>query len=104
MVVSAATASTSFTTDVTGQNFDNGAFQVIWTSYVGASASVRLQASIDGSNFSNLTVNPTTLSTGSSSILYNITDAGYPVYRVLYDAGTTTAGTLDVWVSRKSRR
>lgn len=104
-IVSGATASVSFTTTVDVQNHDIGAFQVVWNSLSHNTATFRLQATIAGDpHFSNLTTNPTTMTSGTSSQLYDLTNAGYRTVICEYKANGTTTGTIDCWIVRKSRR
>lgn len=104
-IVSAATASVSFTTTVDVQNHDIGSFQVVWNSLSHNTAEFRLKATIAGDpHFSNLTTNPTTMTSGTSSQLYDMWNTGYRTVLCEYKANGTTSGTIDVWVTRKSRR
>lgn len=103
-IASAMTASASFTTDFTFRNFDNGAVQVVWAGVDTNVGTFRLQCSVNGTDFSNLTTIATTMTTASSSQVFNITDAGYDVIRCVYAAVSNTVGTVDVFINRKSRR
>lgn len=86
-------------------NHDIGACQVVWNSLSHNTATFRLRATIAGDpHFSNLTTNPTTMTSGTSSQLYDFTNKGYRAYEAVYAANGTTSGTIDVWLCRKSRR
>lgn len=104
-IVSAVSAPRSFTTLIPQFiNNDNGAIQVIWTNLTHANATFKLKATLDGTNFSDLLSTFVTLVSGSSSALYNFTDAGYATVQAVYDAGSNTTGTIDVWVCTKARQ
>lgn len=104
-VVSAAPAAASFTTDIPVINFDNGAVQVVWSGVNGTASTFRLMGSANnGVDFSNLTASATTLNTTASSQLFAITDEGYTTIRCVYVAATSTVGSIDVWVNKKSRK
>ncbi len=103
-VVSAAGAATSFTTDITINNFDNGSVQVVWAGIDGVASTFKLQGSINGTDFSDVSAGATTMNTAASSVLYDITHAGYQWLRCVYVAATSTTGTINVWVEKKSNR
>lgn len=107
-VVSAASAGKTFVVDTTIQNYDNCAFQFAWTGVTGTAGFVQLYGSIDGSNFSTFPVatgnNPATLTTSTSSYLFNISDASYNWVRTEYQPGGNATGTVNLFTTRKSRK
>ena len=58
-----------------------------------ADSTVVVQGSVDGSIFVN-TATPTVLASGSSNIALSITDATYKYFRLFFDHGTNSAGTI----------
>lgn len=103
-IASAAAAATSFTTSVVMQNADMASVQVSWSGHNAGGATFHLAGSIDEVNYSSLTSSVITLTSGSSSQLYNIFDIGYTSLKAVYVASAATTGTVDVWVSTKGRR
>lgn len=103
-IVSAASAGKTFTADITFQNFDNGSIQVTWTGVTGTAGFITIYGSNDLSNFSTLTASPSTMLTSTSSYLFNITDAGYNWVRAEYQPSGNATGTVNVYLTRKSRR
>jgi hypothetical protein len=101
-LVSAATASASFTTDIAWRNYGYGSFQVVWSSLNASNSTFKLQSSLDGLNFNDITSSTVTLSSGSSSQVYRLRDIGEEIIRCRYDKGSSaTVGTIDLWMIRK---
>jgi hypothetical protein len=100
-IVSGVSASASFTTDVVWGNHLYGAFQVSWASHNLGNAYAKLQTTVDGTNYQDISGTVQTFTSGSSSIVYRLTDIGEPTVRFVYDAGTNTAGTVSVWLTQK---
>lgn len=98
-------ASVSFTTQLEWTNHDSGAIQVVWSGINGTDSTVRLRGSSDGSNWSNLTADPTTLTTAGNQLFNFLGGAvGYEYVQVYYVAATSTAGTITTTANRKSLR
>lgn len=96
-------ASVSFTTTIDVNNFDNGAIEIVWSSLNAANGTVVLKGSISGSNYDTLS-DVRTMVTASAFQLYGILEAGFEKIQVVYAAASNTAGTIDVYANRKSRR
>lgn len=101
-IVTAATASASFTTDVVYRNFGYGSFQIVWSNLNGANSTFKLQSSLDGQNYNDITSSTITLSSGSSSQVYRVIQIGEEIIRCRYDTGSSvTVGTIDLWTVKK---
>lgn len=100
-IVSGATMSASFTTDIVYRNYGYGALQVVWSSSNGGNASFRLQASVDGTNFNDITSSAITILSGSSNQVYRLRQIGEEVIRCVYSMVSNTGGSIDIWHVRK---
>lgn len=104
-IVSQATANSAMTAIIAWQNYDNGAIQANFASLSASNGTIRLAASLDGSNWENLTTNASTMAAGASTKIFNVTDAGYGYVRVTWAAGSNgSGGRIDVYASRKARQ
>lgn len=84
-------AENSPSVDIT--NYRGYAVQVVATGLDAADATVDIEASIDGTNFAPLGA-AITLASGSSVRMVNAADANYKYFRMAYQPGSVTAGTI----------
>ena len=100
-VITAGSMAGSLTSSTTNVAYtDNIGYHCVWTgSPVGT---ITVEASIDGTNWDSLTLNPT-ISTGgaASSTLISLNQVPYEMLRVKYNR-TSGTGTLNVVVMTKS--
>lgn len=90
--------------DIAGSVFDVSqdflyAIQAVWTDSGSLSGTIKLQTSIDGTNWSDVTSSSQAVS-GSNSFMWNIANVGYPKIRTFFTY-TAGAGTLKVMSSNK---
>jgi len=103
--VDSAPADTSFVTGVPVLMDEVAAVEVVYTGLDKADATVRMKAgnSNDATRARCLTVDPQTMTTANSSILFNISQMGYNYLYLEYDAGSNSAGAINAYLSRKQK-
>lgn len=111
-VVTAAPASSSFSTSTVFQNADGGMYHVAWASFASTGAYFELKGSgNNGSNYKTLVNNAGTTmvvtvnSVGAGDAIFDVEYFGGTNLQIVYTAnGTTGAGTIDVHRTLKGRR
>lgn len=76
------------------------AIQAIWSAGSTPVGSTKLQASLDGTNYTDIDGSSISVSGNSGSNFYNIELANYPYVRLVYTR-TSGSGTLNVSISAK---
>ena len=98
--VATATAS-SAVVDITktGTYLGNIGFQVVAVGLNTADATVYIEHSNDGTNFSTVDNSTLTLASGSSNQCMILTNQAFAFYRVTFNKGTNSAGTYSITVN-----
>lgn len=95
---SMASSITSTSYDVSEVN--NVAVQAVWSSGSTPVGTTTLEASLDDTNYTEITDSSLAVSGNSGSNFYNIQDPGYRYLRLKYNR-TSGSGTLNVKISGK---
>lgn len=100
-ILANANAATANNEWITGdlENYKYIGVQVNATGLNTADSVVKLQDSIDGTNFIDITGATLTLSSGSSNNMFRVTNLIGRKIKVVFTKGTNSAGTLDVHYS-----
>jgi hypothetical protein len=101
--VQSAAAASSFTTMVPVLNDYSASVQVVYKGLDAVDGCIRLKGSNDEvvANAQNLTDDPSTMTTATSSILFNIDRMGFGYLLAEYDAGSNSTGTVSLFLVRK---
>jgi hypothetical protein len=103
LIVSAQSLAADYTD--TARNFTGiktVSYQVIWTSADAVDATVKLQASLDGTNFEDYGTTYT-MNAAAGNHAFAITDRGALQYfRIVYSHGSNTTGTMNIYLNQES--
>lgn len=86
--------------DITVSQWDKTAIQIVWTTADAADATVKLQASVDGTNFEDWSGSTYTIATAAGNHWWSVETHALRTLRVVYSKGSNTTGTYTLY-SRK---
>ena len=101
--VDSAPADTSFVTGIPVLMDGSAAIEVVYSGIDATNGNIRLKGSVSGeiAKARNLTDYASTFTATAAAFLFNVSDIGYSWIHVVYVAGSNTAGSVTVDLTRK---
>ena len=103
IIVSTQSLAASYTD--TARNFlgiKSCSFQVVWATADAVDATIKLQASLDGTNFEDYGT-AYTMNAAAGNHAFAITDRGALQYfRIVYTKGSNTTGTMNIYLNQET--